>query len=87
MLIVRVIPSDKHTIAVIAFASIPRSRDLFSGSYPPFGLDPWNDVGDEVSADPPHRPVIDIRHLKQGGHLWIPGTTINVEDVCHPSVV
>ena len=35
--IVRVIPSDEHNIAVIAFASIPRLRDLFRQVSPPFG--------------------------------------------------
>ena len=59
----------------------------FRGAYPPFELDPWDDVGYEVSADPPHRPIVYIRHLEQGGNLRIPGTAINVENISNPPVV
>ena len=59
----------------------------FRGAYPPVELDPRNDVGDEVCADPPHCPVVHISYLEQGGHLRIPGTAINVEDISHPPVI
>jgi len=49
--------------------------------------DPWDDVGHKVSADPTNHPRVDISDLKQGRHLRIPGTPIDVDDICHPPII
>ena len=44
-------------------------------------------MGDEIGADPPDNPRIDISDLKQGRHVRVSGPAINVDHVCHPPVI
>jgi len=48
---------------------------------------PGNDVGDEISADPPDNSGVHISDLKQGRHLRVSRSSINVDHVCHPPII
>ena len=42
-----------------------------------------NDVRNQVSVDPVDDAGINISHLKQRRSLWVPGTTIDPNHICH----
>ena len=41
--------------------------------------DPWDDVGNKVSSDPPHCPRVDNSNLVQVRNTWVPGAPNDVE--------
>lgn len=43
-------------------------------------------MGHEVGVDPVDDSRIDISHLEEGGHLRVPGATIDPDQVRHPPV-
>ena len=46
-----------------------------------------DDMGDEVSADPANDTCINLGDLKQGRHLGVPSTSIDVDHIRHPPVI
>ena len=46
--------------------------------------DPGANVGNQVGVNPVDNAGINVSHLKQGGHLGIPGTAIDPDHICHP---
>ena len=50
--------------------------------------DPWADVSYKVSVDPVDDAGIDISHLEQRWNLWVSGTAIHPDHICHtPSTI
>ena len=47
------------------------------------GSDPRTDVSHEVCVDPIDDAGIDISHLEQRWNLWVSGTAIDPNHVCH----
>jgi len=45
--------------------------------------DPWADVSHQVSVDPVDDAGIDVSHLEQRWNLWVSGTAIDPNHICH----
>jgi hypothetical protein len=56
-------------------------------STPTPGSNPGDDVGDQIGTNPANRPIVDIRHLKQGGDARVSGATVHMNDVGHPPII
>ena len=54
-------------------------RHKYLWSATPDRSNPWADVSYEVGVNPVDDAGIDISHLKQGGHLRVPGAAIDPE--------
>ena len=71
-----------------SFASRTQDRtSLRCTPYTSSGSDSWNDVGHQVSADPPDYTRVDISHLKEGWHLRVPGAPVDIDDIGHPPII
>ena len=40
---------------------------------------PVNDVSRQISVDPTHHSRINVKHLEQGRHVGVPGTTLKMD--------
>ena len=82
-------------LAQITFGNTPQHRGFNQPQVPSqcptatsasIASNPWNDVGHQVGVDPVDEACIHVNHLKQGGHLGVPGTAIDPDDIRHSPV-